>query len=460
MKNFEDGMVTNFSGDDRRNFLLGGVALGAGAAGLMTSNAASAAVFSNNQYITAAVGGDFATLHEAVAAAKSLHPTSSSWIVITMMPGSYDLNLESNELALPEFTELTGVSRQGCVIVANGNKNIRVHAHNRISNCTIRYTGAGSRSGAIRPQDTVTAEMKGILDIDGIDIDVYSSSRCALLLQSLDRCYIRNSFIQTSGIGLEVFNGHIFVSGTHCRLVGNIAGNASPHYGIKQVKASWSRIWVDGGTWATGYGSPQINGEPGADIVMFYVGGNASARVELNNIWCIVRNNSGANLGVKVTCVDVVVPTAWARIHSGYFQAEDPNKHEFDLQNTGDGRLEVQTTRYKSLFGNSYSSNGAGVRLITDALYTPQYNDDGIKLINASENSSGMIVKLSAPGVSQVMGAEQVIIRIDDSGNEVIIDGNGKLINGALTRLLGSAQFSKMVLRYVGNSVGWLVMNE
>ncbi|HLP80571.1 MAG TPA: hypothetical protein VK141_01100 [Nitrosomonas sp.] len=460
MKNCENHLNANINCDSRRNFLMGSVALGAGAAGVMISDAASAASFSNNHFITAGVGGDFATLHEAVAAAKSLNPTSTSWVVITMMPGSYDLNLESNELALPEFIELTGVSRQGCVILGNGNKNIRISAHNRISNCTIRYTGAGSRSGAIRTQDSVTFEMKGVLDIDGIDIEVYSSFRSALMILALDRCYIRNSFIQTSGIGVEVFSGHVFISGTHCRLVGNIPGNANPHYGIKQPKASWSRIWVDGGTWATGYGSPQIDGEPGADIVMFYVGGNASSRVELNNIWCIVRNNTGANLGVKVTCVDVVLPTSWARIRGGYLQAEDLNKHEFDLENTGNGRLEIQGARYKSQLGNSYSSNGAGVRLITDAVYTPQYNDDGIKVIDASGHPSGMIVKLSAPGVSQVMGAEQVIVRIDNSHNAVIIDGNGKLINGASTRLLGSAQYSRMVLRYAGSSVGWLVTNE
>ncbi|MCC7090389.1 MAG: hypothetical protein IT524_00315 [Nitrosomonas sp.] len=235
-------MDANFSGNDRRNFIMGSMALGAGAAGLMTSHAASAADLSNNHYITAGVGGDFATLHEAVAAAKLLAPTNSSWVVITMMPGSYDLTLESHELALPDFAELTGVSRQGCIILGNGNKNIRINAHNKISNCTIRYTGGGSRSGAIRPQDSVTPEMKGILEIDGVDIEVYSSSRCALSIQALDRCYIRNSFIQTSGIGLEVFSGHIFISGTHCRLVGNIAGNANPHYGVKQVQASWSRI--------------------------------------------------------------------------------------------------------------------------------------------------------------------------------------------------------------------------
>ncbi|MGV8713358.1 MAG: hypothetical protein ACWA6R_12535, partial [Nitrosomonas sp.] len=164
--------------------------------------------------------------------------------------------------------------------------------------------------------------------------------------------------------------------------------------------------------------------------------------------------------GVKVTCVDVVLPTSWARIRGGYLQAEDLNKHEFDLENTGNGRLEIQGARYKSQLGNSYSSNGAGVRLITDAVYTPQYNDDGIKVIDASGHPSGMIVKLSAPGVSQVMGAEQVIVRIDNSHNAVIIDGNGKLINGASTRLLGSAQYSRMVLRYAGSSVGWLVTNE
>lgn len=66
---------------------------------------------------------------------------------------------------------------------------------------------------------------------------------------------------------------------------------------------------------------------------------------------------------------------------------------------------------------------------------------------------------LSAGGSNQIIGAEQVIIRIDNSGNDVTIDGAGKLINGALTRKLGSAQYSKLVLRYVG-SVGWLVLHE
>lgn len=446
--------------DQRRNFIMGGVALGASAAGLMISKPASAAVSQADYYLTVGNGGGFASLHEAVVAARLLNPTSSNWVVIAMMPGSYDLSLESSELALPDFTELTGVSRQGCIVLGNGNKNIRVNAHNRISNCTIRYTGLGSRAGAIRPQDEVTPDIKGFLEIDGVDIDVYSSSKCAIWVQLINRCYIRDSFIQTSGLGLEVLNGHVFVSGTHCRLVGNVPGNASPHYGIKQVLGTWSRIWIDGGTWATGYGSPQIDGESGADIVMFYVGGNAGARFELNNVWCIVRNNSGTNTGVKVACVDIVLPTSWARMRGGYFQGEDPNNNAYDLMNSGNGKLEIQGARYKYLLGNSYSSNGAGVRVITDAIYTPQYNDDGIKVIDASGNPSGMIVKLSAFGINQVMGAEQVIVRIDTTGNDVTIDGNGQLINGALTRKLGSAQYSRMVLRYVGNSIDWLVIYE
>ncbi|MEQ1816278.1 MAG: hypothetical protein ABL861_07375 [Nitrosomonas sp.] len=376
----KDGLVVNSNCSNRRNFIMGGVALGASAAGLIASNAVSAAPSPNNHHITVGIGGDFVSLHEAAAAARLLNPTSTHWAVISMMPGSYDLSLENSELALPDFTELTGVSRQGCIVLANGNKNVRVNAHNRISNCTIRYTGLGSRSGAIRQQDSVTVDMKGFLDIDGVDIDVYSSSKCAVWVQAMERCYIRNSYIQTSGIGLDVLTGWIFITGTHCRLVGNIPGNASPHYGIRQAQASWSRIWIDGGTWATGYGSPEITGESGADIVMFYAGGISSARVELNNIWCIVRNDSGTNTGKKVACVDVVTPTATVRARGGYFQAEDTNKSAFDLMNSGNGRLEIQGARYKSMFGNSYSSNGAGVRTITDAIYTPLSNDDGIKV--------------------------------------------------------------------------------
>ena len=444
----------------RRNFIMGGVALGAGAMGLVATNTASAAVSSNPYYITVGNDGEFASLHEAAAAARALNPTNSNWVVITMMPGSYDLALESNELALPDFTELTGTSRQGCIILGNGNKNIRVNAHNRISNCTIRYTGIGNRSGAIRPQDSVNPVIKGFLQIDGVDIDVFSTAKCAVWVQFLDRCYIHNCQIQTSGIGVEVVGGYVFISGTHCRLVNNAPGTSSPHYGIKQTQGTKSRIWVDGGTWATGYGAPEINGESDSDIVMFYAGGNTSARVELNNIWCIVRNNSGTNSGKKVACAEVFTSTAWIRARGGYYQAEDPNFRNFDLMNSANGRLEIQGARYKSLVGNSYSSNGAGVRIITDAIYTPQFNDDGIKVIDASENPSGMIVKLSAPGVSQVMGAEQVIVRVDNTGNNVTIDGNGQFINGALTRRLGSQQYSKMVLRYVGHSIGWLVINE
>ncbi len=450
----------NSKSNSRRNFIIGGVTLGASSTGLMVANPASAAITSNPYFIRVGIGGEFTSLHEAVAAAKALNPTSSNWVVIYMMPGSYDLASETNELALPDFTELAGASREGCIVLGNGNKNIRVNSHNRISNCSIKYTGTGNRSGAIRPQDSVNPATKGFLRIDDVDIEVYSTQRCAVWVQYLDRCYIHNCLIQTSGIGVETVSGHIFISNTHCRLVSNSLGNSTPHYGIKQTQGTWSRIWIDGGTWATGYGTSEINGEPDSDIVMFYAGGNSSARVELNNVWCIVRNNSGASAGKKIACVEVSTPTAWVRVRGGYYQAEDPNFHSFDLMNSANGRLEIQGCRYKSLLGNSYSANGAGVRMITDAIYTPQFNDDGIKVIDASKNSGGMVVKLSASGTSQVMGSEQVLIRIDNSGNTVTIDGNGQLINGSLTRKLGSEQYSKMILRYVGPSVGWLVLNE
>lgn len=449
--------------NNRRNFIMGGVTLGAGAASLMIPGVVSAAVPVNDRFITVGNGGTFVSLHEAAAAAGSLNPTDSNWAVICMMPGNYDLSLESTELILPDFTELTGVSRHGCVVLGNGNKNIRVNAHNRISNCTIRYTGFGNRSGAVRQQDVVTTSMNGLLDIDGVDFDVYATAKCAVWVQAIIRCYIRNCFIQTSGVGLDILSGYTFISGTHCRLVSNAPSNSNPHHAIRQTQ-SGSRVWVDGGTWATGYGSPELDGEPGANVVMFHAAATSTAqfgaRIELNNVWSITRNNAGTNIGTKVTCVDVAVPGAWVRVRGGYFQGEDINGHAYDLMNSGNGRLEIQSARYKSLFGNSYSANGDGVRMITDAIYAPKFNDDGIKVIDAAQNPGGMIIKLSAPGISQVMGAEQVIVRIDNTGSLVTIDGNGKLINGASTRKLGSAQYSKMVLRYVGGTTGWLVLNE
>lgn len=456
-----DDSVLSSKFNNRRDFIMGGVALGASAAGLMIPNVASAATSTSDHVITVGNGGTFASLHEAAAAAALLNPTNSNWVLICMMPGSYDLSLESTELALPDFTELTGMSRHGCIVLGNGNKNIRVNAHNRISNCTIRYTGTGNRSGAIRQQNSVTYAMKGFLDIDGVDFDVYATKRSAVWVQNMARCDIRNSFIQTSGIGLEVLDGMVFISGTHCRLVGNAPGNINPHYAIRQLQSA-TRIWVDGGTWATGYGSPEIDGESGADIVIFRSEATSGGRMELNNVWSIARNNSGANTGTRIACVDVSsVATGYVRVRGGYFQAEDNGGTglRYDLMNSGNGRLEIQSARYKLLFGNSYSANGAGVRMITDAIYTPAFNDDGIKLINASGNSSGMTVMLSDFGANQVIGAEQVIIRIDSSGNDVTIDGRGKLINGAPTRMLGSAQYSKMVLRYVGE-IGWLVVQE
>ncbi len=458
MKKKTDVSVLNSKFNNRRDFIMGGIAIGA-SAGLMKPGVATAAITSDH-YISVGNGGMFATLHEAAAAAALLNPTVLNWVLICMMPGSYDLSLESTELVLPDFTELTGVSQHGCIVLGSGNKNVRVNAHNRISNCTIKYTGAGNRSGAIRQQEHVTAEMQSFLDIDNVNFDIYSTKRCAIWVQAMKRCCIRNCFIQTSGIGVEIIAGLVFISGTHCRLVSNAPGNTNPHYAISQL-AGTARIWVEGGTWATGYGSPEIDGEPGADIVIFRSKAKSGGRMEINNVWSIARNNSGAFTETKVSCVDVTVSSAWVRVRGGYFQAEDNGGTGFryDLMNSGDGRLEVQSPRYKSLFGNSYSANGAGVRTITDAFYSPKFNDDGIKLIDASGNPGGMIVMLSEAGFSQVIGAEQVIIRIDDSGNEVIIDGHNTLINGAFTRTLGSAKYSKMVLRYVG-SVGWVVLHE
>ncbi|MCB1986457.1 MAG: hypothetical protein H6936_00825 [Burkholderiales bacterium] len=459
MKKKNDDSVFSSRFNNRRDFIMGGVAIGA-SAGLMVPNVASAAITSDH-YISVGNGGMFASLHAAAAAAALLNPTASNWVVISMLPGSYDLTLESTELELPDFTELTGVSRHGCIVLGNGNKNIRVNAHNRISNCTIKYSGVGNRSGAIRQQEHVSSSMQSFLDIDNVNFDIYSTKRCAIWVQAMERCIIRNCFIQTSGIGVEIAGaGQIFISGTHCRLVGNAPGNTNPHYAIRLLSVS-TRIWVDGGTWATGYGSPEINDESGADIVIFQSEAKSSSRMELNNVWSIARNNSGTLTGTRVTCADVAAPSAWIRVRGGYFQAEDPGGAgmRYDLMNSGGGRLEVQSPRYKTLFGNSYSANGAGVRTITDSFYNPKYNDDGIKLIDASGNPGGMVVMLSEGGAAQIIGAEQVIIRIDDSGNEVIIDGHNTPINGAFTRTLGSAKYSKMVLRYVG-SIGWIVLHE
>lgn len=449
----------------RRGFLRAlGFAVGAVGTGLLAQSSANAATLGVGRVLTVGSGGYYKSLHAAAAAAAALNPSESSWVLISMTPGVYDLSTATSELLLPDYTELTGLSRSGCCVIGSGNNNIRVNAHNRISNCTIKYTGTGDRSAAVRQQETVRGNSDEFLAIDGVDFDVYDTHRSAIWVQMMRNCFIRNCYIKTSGIGIQVFDGMVFVSGTHCRLVGNTPGNTEPHIAVQQKSGSsagYSRIWIDGGTWSTGYGQPEIEHESGAPIVIFQA--KSQGRLELNNVWSIARNETGAYSGVKVTPVDVEVAGAWVRVRGGYYQSEDTGGlgMEYDLMNSGGGRLEIQGARYKTLYGDSYSSNGAGVRRISGVeTYSPAYNDDGIKVVDASDYPSGVTVKLSAFGDSQILGSEQVIVRIDNSGNPITIDGNGKMINGMPTRSLGPSQYGKIVLRFIGDPGGWIVVSE
>ncbi|WIM06132.1 MAG: hypothetical protein OHM77_02225 [Candidatus Nitricoxidivorans perseverans] len=403
-------------------------------------------------------GGRFTNLYSARDWLASQSLNADVWGEIVMLPGVY--TLDSSELALPDYCTLSGMNKRSCIVNASGNFNIRIGAHTRLERFRLNYTGTGNRSGGIRPQDSVQDTSDEFLDISELDINVYGTNRSAIWIQNLINTWVHNSRIVTSGIGIEAFDGHVFISGTHCRMVAHSPGNTNPHYAILR---RGSRVWVDGGTWATGYGEPNIVGEPDADIVAFRDQASVSGRLELNNVWSICRNESGANPGVKIACVDVAASAGWVRCRGGYFQAEDGGANvgnNYDLMNSGGGRLEIQGARYKSLSGNSYSANGGGVRVIAGvATYTPQYNDDGLKIVDATGQPGGVTVYLSGSGKNQVVGARQTIIRRDSTGFPITIHGNTRKINGAASRSLGAAQWSRLELRYAGDD-GWVVTSE
>jgi hypothetical protein len=425
--------------------------------------------------ILTGMGGQISTLAEAAALASSVSPQVDRQVQIVLTPNTNFYLSEPVEL--PEYCEIVGMSRTSSKIIASNNNNIRYSKNNSFRNFTLEYSGSGATSGGFRPSTNIGAgaQDESTLIFDSLNLDVVSGQRSAIWLQAAHFVEILRCRIRTSGMGIEIVSGfHTHIRDTDIFLT-NVDTN-KPHYGIRHVSTR-TTLWNCKIT--TGYGPLDsgalgIENEPDQDMVGIYCASTSGAnRVDIYNLWSIIRNEDGANAGIK--CVGIWNSSNFTtvRVHSGYLQVENSTDSavgdNYEILNTAtpsgsEGLIQVSpSVRARRVGGPIYQVGPViGYPEIVTANITLGIGRGGLYRINAT--SGNITVTLPTPGTSytpNITHTERYLFkRIVTASNTITITaaGSGVTIQGSASVNLGSTLYDQLELVWSSEDNMWLII--
>lgn len=424
--------------------------------------------------ITVGEGGQYANLEEACGRAGDLSPASDNWARILVMPNS-SLAL-SAEAEMPEYCEMVGVSRATSRIVGSGNSNIRYRKWNRFRNFRYDYSGTGSHSGALRGSLNIGAGARdtSVVEFQDLDLNVTANHRPAIVSNVAELVTVQGCRILTAGMGLEITSGyHVHMRGTEIYLTSVDTGN--PHYGIRHASARltlWdSKIGCGYGPLGTAIGG--IANEQNQHIVGIYSNvSSGTARVDIFGLWSIVRNEGGADPGVKCVCLWNDSSFNTMRVWSAYLQAENGDDSSdgdnYEILNTGTpsgdtGLVQITpSVRARRIGGPVYQTGpGIGMPPTITADTTLGIGRGGLYRINAS--SGAVVVTLGTPGTGftpNITHGERYIFKRMAGANTITIAavGSGVTIDGAASVTVDVAVYSSVEIVWCADSNMWLVV--
>ena len=377
---------------------------------------------------------------------------------------------------MPEYCELVGVSRATSRIIGNGNSNIRYRKWNRFCNFRYDYSGSGSHSGGLRGSLNigVGARDTSFVEFRDLDLNVTANHRPAIVSNVAELVTVQGCRILTSGMGLEITSGyHVHVRDTEIYLTNVNTGN--PHYGIRHGS---TRLTIWGSKIGCGYGPlgtavGGIENEQDQNIVGIYSNvASGTARVDIFDLWSIVRNEGGANPGVKCACLWNDSSFNTMRVWSAYLQVENGDDSSdgdnYEILNTGTpggdlGLLQITpAVRARRIGGPVYQTGpGIGMPPTISADTTLGIGRGGLYRVNA--NSGAVLITLGSPGSTftpNITHGERYTFKRMQGSNAITIAaaGAGVTIDGAASVTVPVALYSSVELVWCADSLMWLIV--
>ena len=441
--------------------------------GLTAAQVQAVQAMVDGRTITVGEGGQYANLEEACGRAGDLSPTADNWARVLVMPNSI-LTLAA-EVEVPEYCEVIGVSRRTSRIVGSGNSNIRYRKWNLFRNFRYDYSGVGSNSGGFRDSTSIGAGVrdKSTVDFENLDINVTANQRPAIVSKAAELVSVKGCRILTSGIGIEILSGYnMHLRDSEIYLTNVNTDN--PHYGIRHMSG---RLTIWGSKITCGYGPlgttvGGIEGETDQHIVGIYSGATGSSRVDIFGLWSIIRNEDGANPGVKCACLWNDSAFNTMRVWSGYLQAENGDNSSdgdnYEILNSatpsgGLGLVQISpSVRARRIGGPVYHTGpGIGMPGTISANTTLGIGRGGLYRINAS--AGAVVVTLGTPGTGytpNITHGERYIFKRMEGANTITIAaaGSGVTIDGAASVTVDTAVYSRVEIVWCADSNMWLVV--
>ena len=418
--------------------------------------------------LTVGPSGQYKTIADAITAATDLTPTAASRVVIVLQTGTHSV---TTQLTLPPYISIYGMLDRDSTIVevtGTGLVPFKYTTNNSFGNLTIRYSATGIGT-AYALQDSANGSSENtVLELNNVRIEflVVSTYQGGCLRLNGNR-YVRlnDCELATTKWGVSSDNANT-IHLNNCDIWLLNANTNTSHIGLRVPSAT--RVQMRGGKIATGYGQyttwPANEGiEYEVDQHIYGVLAAAGApdvgRIELYNVWCIVRNQSGAQAGIDTIPVCNQGATV-IRIFGGYYQAEDGGASagdKFDLSNESTGIIQtIGNVACTSVFGpvTGMSGSPGSVRTIaTDTAIVDAFNEcSGIYLVDTSAGS----VTITLPGAGIAAWNSRVTIkRISAANVATIVVASSGTIDGAASLVLPATAYAGATLVYTGS--GWLI---
>ncbi|MES9874839.1 MAG: hypothetical protein ABW146_17205 [Candidatus Sedimenticola sp. 6PFRAG7] len=463
----------------RRNFLgkmallASGITASASPANALTIQGGA----SSSQIITVGVGGDVASLSEALSQAVS--PTPGNQYVISLLPGVHPLY---DSLVIPQFVSLIGAGKHVSVIDCMGKwTGLRFSGSQNMADFSIRATSSSpfSRKGVLVNNGSVQD-----FNLESVAIYLKGGYGAAIFCNGFSTLHLRSVEIWTTSTGIKA-TGYVYLTDCQVRLTGDATG--TPYYGLTCHSSSHAsvRYYVTGGFYGTGYGSTREPGFGAAGnkvvndgnqpIAVFFIPEEhlkptlTGTRFNLTGVECFALNEDIFDENTPCNCVRVD-GAGIIRIFAGIYQAETPNRgtrswavvnNNFGTHTTF-GNVETYSTRVSSQQGNLTSFSQEAVAQLTVL-------DDGIQLTKyycsnyfCDASSGNLTVRLPAvwENGGPPQGSKLRFTKTDNSLNAVtiLVSDNVSTIEGRKSVTL-SKQYEKILLLFgPGGDDTWYIV--
>lgn len=411
--------------------------------------------------LTVGDGGDFSTLHAALAAITDNSATNPYTVLV--LPGEHTL---TSLLFLKSYVSIIGACRTSTVINNGSSSRIRLNgaSYLTLGNFTLRYSGsAGGKgiAGAIESTAAPSTEVR----FEDIDFDLHTLAGIIDERYAISFNFNTNFDMWGCRVKTEC-GGFYFPSLCQGRIhdtdIYLVAGQTTvPHKCISVTGAT--RLDIIGGRIGTGYYYDQNIADTAHDVMCVYIPASntqTNCRIHMHGVTMFARNENAA-LGVNVNCIRA--ENGWVRAYGCHAQAElGANINA----NVSTGIYAAYRTSSEPVSGGKGRVDMYGCRF-SGSNQLVGGNQFGVRTLTASElldNMTGGVIRCDATAaaftitlrgnptatVGVAKGEVYHFIKTDASGNAVTINLNGSTYKGSALNVTLATQYASLKILWDG----------